>query len=253
MSKYFLESGLFLYGTVNHFFLMMYWVWIPALLLSAYFSSRHHSPLRETVFITGRQLLKLLALGVTGSGHPLGVLGDAQTLGAKEPSRLAGAFALTAPHLVVYRLSVIMALVGLEFALGQLLGAVVVGVLLARLGPTVGERKNWRSTSSPATIPAYLGQEGRAAWPLLYGLLLSGLIGAAGRQDWWIDLSEAGGGGVVTALLNAGVGASLAVVSFAPPLANLFIASWLWKAYGLSYAGVIAFVMPPIVRQTRPV
>lgn len=242
-NRFVAESWLFLLGTANHFFLMMYWVWVPGLLVSAYAFARYHRAVQKAVLGSRWRLARLVALGATGSGNPRTIADEAQALSAEGPSRLAGAFPLAAPHFVPYRLSILMALVGLEFALGQLIGGILLLALTARFGPRLEVGSASTLAIGGETIGSYLAREARAAWPLLYGLVLSGLIGAAGRQDWWIDLSEIGGGRLNSALVNAGAGAGLAIIAAAPPLANLFIASWLWKAYGLSYTGVIAFVL----------
>lgn len=261
MRAFLQATSLFIQATANHFFLMMYWIWVPALLLTGFLSARFHQEIRERLASAQGWKAWLYGggLGLTGSLDRRRRLEDAKwLLGNGAPPSAALAFAVAGHHLVPYSLAIVMALVGLEFALGQALGGLamagIVSLLASRLPRAVGEERLMAVSAggggltperrSRQSILGSIGGEIKAIWlPILYGLILAGVIATLGYEPWWVDLSQVGGGGLLTELLNVTVGPLLAIVTFALPGANPFIAAFLWKAFTLSYAGVLSFIL----------
>ncbi|MGH8058692.1 MAG: permease [Candidatus Entotheonellia bacterium] len=262
--------GLFAYATANHTFLMMYWIWLPGWLLSGYLFTRlHREPLPQLLkgrTFSVRAFLRAGLLGATFSAdRRRGLAALADLLAEGVPPPLAVAFYVGSQHVVIYALCLFMVLMGGEFFAGQALGGVIMAVFLALLARLIPERhweealatlnrpenRRWRAQYATSPLPSgwrgivrYIGRELRAIWwPVPLGLLGAGIIGAAGRTVWWIDFSSVGGEGVVTALLNAVLGAVVAVIIPLAPLGHLFVATFLWKAYTLGYIGIIAFVL----------
>ncbi|MBI3326304.1 MAG: permease [Nitrospinae bacterium] len=270
MGEFLRTVGLFAYATANHTFLMMYWIWLPGWLLSAYLFTRlHGEPL--PLLLKGRPVsvgsfLWAGLLGVTFSAdRRRGLVALADLLAERVPPPLALAFYLGSQHVVIYPLCFFMALVGGEFFAGQALGGVMMAAYLALLTRLIPKR-HWEATTTTldtlenrrwreqhATSPLargwrgivrYIGRELPSLWwPVLLGLLGAGIIGAAGRTAWWVDFSMVGGEGLGTALLNVILGAAIGVAIPLAPLGHLFIGAFLWKAYTLSFLGIIAFVL----------
>jgi len=270
MAEFLYMVGLFVYATANHTFLMLYWIWLPGWLLSGYLFTRvHRQPLPLLLKdrpVSVRSFLWAGLLGVTFSAdRRRGWAALADLLAARVPPPLALAFFIGSQHVVIYPLCFFMALVGGEFFAGQALGGIIMAAYLALLvrlipkrhweeaatAPDRPENRRWRERYATSPLPRgwrgvirYLGRELRALWwPVPLGLLGAGIIGAAGRTAWWVDFSIVGGEGVVTALLNAVLGAALSVVMPLAPLGHLFVGAFLWKAYTLSFLGIIAFVL----------
>ncbi|MCH7569909.1 MAG: permease [Deltaproteobacteria bacterium] len=90
----------------------------------------------------------------------------------------------------------------------------------------------------------YIGNEFRFFWlNLAIGILLGGMILAAGLQKWWIDFSQIGGGGILSDILSAFVAPILGMILFVPPVGNLAVISNLFKTYTIGYPGVVSFVL----------
>jgi uncharacterized membrane protein YraQ (UPF0718 family) len=273
MAEFWRAVGLFAYATANHTFLMMYWIWLPGWLLSGYLCTRLHreSPpqLLKDRRVSVRAFLWAGLLGATFSAdRRRGMTALADLLAAGVAPPLALAFYVGSQHLVIYALCFFMVLVGGEFFAGQAVGGAIMAGFLALLVPLIPKRRwqealatldrpenrQWRARHLTPPLPRgwrgvvrYLGRELRAIWwPILLGLLGAGIIGAAGRTAWWVDFSTVGGEGVITALLNVALGAAVAVVIPLAPLGHLFVAAFLWKAYTLSFIGIIAFVLASV-------
>lgn len=259
--------------------LMMYWVWIPGLFLSAFVALRYRGVAAERVRRTeGGSLRSVLwgtLLGITRTPDRRRSLLASLDL-FREGLHPATAFAvyLSSRNLVLYFLTVWMLLLGIEFAVGQVIGALAM-IALASAGLRRAMRRkewdplrdrlqshwadgatahdepgetSWRalllSGRGWGKVIVYIGREiRRFALPVAVGILAGGFILAAGLQPWWVDLGSVGGEAFWTDLLNAFVGPALSLVAAVGPVGSLPVASNLFKAYGIAYPGLVAFVL----------
>jgi len=264
-----INQGLtFSYFLFLHFFRMMYWVWIPGFFFSAFFSLRYRETAKERL-LSGGGLFAALFYGMTTSPSRKRALAVAQELkrkGIGTPQVLA--FLIASQNLVIYFLVILMVMMGAEFALGQLMGGVIMAVLVTFLWGVF--KREEESQSSPITSDKvashptwkglllsgsgwweaikYIGGEFRFFWfNLAIGILLGGFILSAGLQKWWIDFSQIGGGGIFSDILSAFVAPILGIVLFIPPVGNLAVVSNLFKTDAIGYPGVVSFVLASVL------
>ena len=254
----------FSYFLFLHFFRMMYWVWVPGFLFSAFFSLRYRESARSRL-LSGGGLFAALLYGITSSPSrkiALGIAGELKQKGVGTAKILA--YLIASQNLVIYFLVILMAMMGAEFALGQLMGGIIMALLVAsgwRL--LIGEEEFQPSSVTSDKVTSqptwgglllagsgwwkalkYIGREFRFFWfNLAIGILIGGTLLAAGLQKWWIDFSQIGGGGVLSDLLSAFVAPILGVILFVPPVGNLPVVSNLFKTDAIGYPGVVSFVL----------
>jgi len=123
----------FSYFLFLHFFRMMYWVWIPGFFFSAFFNLRYRETLKERL-LSGGGLFAALLYGMTTSPSPkeaLEVAGELKQKGLGTEKILA--FLIASQNLVIYFLVILMVMMGAEFALGQLMGGIIMTVLVTFL------------------------------------------------------------------------------------------------------------------------
>jgi len=246
----------------------MYWVWIPGFFFSAFFSLRY----RETAkgrLLSGGGLFSALLYGMTTSSSRKKALAVAQALkqkGVGTPQVLA--FLIASQNLVIYFLVIQTAMMGAEFALGQLMGGIILAVLVTFLWRVFTREEE--SQTSPVTSDKvtshptwtglllsgsgwwqavkYIGGEFQFFWfNLAFGILLGGFILSAGLQKWWIDFSAIGNGGIFRDILSAFVAPILGIVLFIPPVGNLPVVSNLFKTDAIGYPGVVSFVLASVL------
>ncbi|MEE9144911.1 MAG: permease, partial [Candidatus Binatia bacterium] len=178
------------------------------------------------------------------------------------------AYLIASQNLVIYFLVILMAMMGAEFALGQLMGGIIMTLLVAsgwRL--LIGEEESQPSSVTSDKVSSqptwsglllsgsgwwealkYIGREFRFFWfNLAIGILIGGTLLAAGLQKWWIDFSQIGGGGVLSDLLSAFVAPILGMILFVPPVGNLPVVSNLFKTDAIGYSGVVSFVLASLL------
>lgn len=275
MKAFLTDSLRFVVAVANHTFGMMYWIWIPSLVLSWLIHLRLHAVSRERLFrLKGYGSLAEAfwggLFGFTGSSHLKSSLTAVRALFVEgvHPAA-ASAFLIARLNVIPYALAFTIVLFGLEFFIGQLLGALTMAVILwglLKLVPaarweearrSLREQKEAIAGLPPEPDPRLHGWRGalrytigefRKLWlAMLVGIVLAGMIGAFGRTEWAIDLTMLGGGGLPTEFLNAAIGSLLALLLFVPPIGHVFAASFLWKAYILSYAGVVSYILASLV------
>jgi len=265
----FITQGLtFSYFLFLHFFRMMYWVWVPGFLFSAFFSLRYRESARSRL-LSGGGLFAALLYGITSSPSrkiALGIAGELKQKGVGTAKILA--YLIASQNLVIYFLVILMAMMGAEFALGQLMGGIIMTLLVAsgwRL--LIGEEESQPSSVTSDKVSSqptwsglllsgsgwwealkYIGREFRFFWfNLAIGILIGGTLLAAGLQKWWIDFSQIGGGGVLSDLLSAFVAPILGMILFVPPVGNLPVVSNLFKTDAIGYPGVVSFVLASLL------
>jgi len=234
----------------------MYWVWIPGFFFSAFFSLRY----RETAkgrLLSGGGLFAALLYGMTTSPsrkEALEVAGELKQKGLGTEKILA--FLIASQSLVIYFLVILMVMMGAEFALGQLMGGIIMAVLVTfswRVFKREEESQPSLITSEKVTshptwtglllsgsgwweAVKYIGGEFRFFWfNLAIGILLGGFILSAGLQKSWINFSQIGGGGILSDILSAFVAPILGIVLFIPPVGNLPVVSNLFKTDAIGY------------------
>jgi hypothetical protein len=269
-----------LLALLDHIVRMMYWVWVPGFLLSAWFSLRYQHVALEGLLKIPRGAWRTVAwaalFGMTCSANrrrSLQIASDLRRQGIEPAGVLA--FLVSSHNLVLYTLVLLMLLQGGEFAVGQFLGgavmlvisAVVVRPLLpssplsANAVAAPAERWTWQRPYRPSgwgrllssgrgwwETLAYIGRECRLAWlnfPL--GLVLASLILTTGLEDWWIDFHDVGGGGALTDLLNALIGPAAALLLCVPPVGNLLVGASLFKSYTIAYPGLVSFLLASVL------
>lgn len=254
----------FSYFLFLHFFRMMYWVWIPGFLFSAFFSLRYRESARNRL-LSGGGLFAAVLYGITSSPSrkkALGIAGELKQKGVGTARVLA--YLIASQNLVIYFLVILMAMMGAEFALGQLMGGIIMILFVSSGWRLLGGEEEFQSsagtsdkvTSQPTwsglllsgsgwwKALKYVGGEFRFFWfNLVIGILLGGMILAAGLQKWWVDFSEIGGGGILSDILSAFVAPILGMILFVPPVGNLPVVSNLFKTYTIGYPGVVSFVL----------
>ncbi len=261
----FITQGLtFSYFLFLHFFRMMYWVWIPGFLFSAFFSLRYRESARSRL-LSGGGLFAALLYGITSSPSrkkALGIAGELKQKGVGTARVLA--YLIASQNLVIYFLVILMAMMGAEFTLGQLMGGIIMILLVAsgwrlligeeefQLSAVTSDKVTSQPTWSGLLLSGsgwwkalkYVGGEFRFVWfNLAIGILLGGMILAAGLQKWWVDFSQIGGGGILSDILSAFVAPILGMILFVPPVGNLPVVSTLFKADAIGYPGVVSFVL----------
>lgn len=272
-------QGLFFgWLSARHVAVMMYWVWLPAFFVSAFVALRYRGAAAEAVQRGGsgnlRSLLWAALWGLTRTPQRKRSLAASLELLRESHPAVALAAYLASRNLAPYFLALWMLLLGIEFAAGQVVGALAMIALTSaglryaipeegwkrlrdRLPSGGGSRgaasdeegeTSWRALLLSARgwgkTLRYVGRElGGAVIPLAAGVLIGGFILAAGLQPWWVDLDSVGGGGVWTDLLNAFVAPALSLAAAIGPVGSLPVATSLFKAYGLAYPGLVAFVL----------
>ncbi|MGH7364239.1 MAG: permease [Candidatus Methylomirabilales bacterium] len=270
---------------LQHIIRMMYWVWIPGFLLSALVSLRYRTQAREAVLAHGKGgfaglFPRAVCSGVTASPRPGSSLADMLAL-LQGGVRPAGALAalVASRNLPLYFLTILTLLLGIEFAVGHILGTVAMAasVFIGAAGFTKADAWTRAAGARGATVEAlrpprrdgelpswtglllrgrgwvrilrYCGTEFRWFWPgLAIGILLGGLVLAAGLKRWWVELAEVGGGGIISDLVNAGVGPALGALLSLPPVGNLPAAASLFKTDTLGYPGLVSLVLASSLR-----
>lgn len=172
------------------------------------------------------------------------------------------AYLISAHSLLVYFAFLIAALNGPQPVLGLALGALLsMGLLrwvLGRMGAEAWDapRREARGVHVEAGDPSapgvvhrllktFLGDLASLWWPLVLGSFLGAVVAAWGLTDVFFSIQ--GSHGVFEQIGSTVVGLLLAYVSGVPPVGNVYLAGWLWKAEFFTYAGLMAFYLGVLV------
>lgn len=259
---------------LQHTFVMMYWITLPGLLVSAGLSLRYRTPLRE------RLVKQQTGLWAWLSAVGVGVLdGDARRpdrFGTMEELRSRGvsagpglAYLLAGQTMSLPVIGLFTVLVGLEFGVGLFVAGLVMIAFATRglhlLGlevPRDGRRQthegtgatdepgDWTwsrllgSTTGWGAILRWIGRMFRSTWlPSVAGLLLSGLVLALDMHESWILPASLADETAGAALAGAFLAPILASIAWLLPLGNLVVAASIWKTWTLGYPGVLSFAL----------
>ena len=272
MSEFFRDWFTWCYLYLQHFFVMMYWVTIPGLLVCGFLSVRYCPVFRDRLLKgASGPLAVIYAIGLgmtTPTSRGAGLKTASSLMARGMPSAVAIAYFIASQTLGLYVLLIFTVLIGLEFSLGVLLGGLVMVLLTATsayflaLSPVPGK-------IAPATLTPNPGDEvpknwqalllSRQGWwlalkdighvfgvlwlPSLGGLLLGGLILAVDMRKAWPLPFWLGDEGPGPAITSAFLGPLLSFVSFTSPLGNLIVVASIWKTWTLAYSGIVSFVL----------
>ncbi|MFQ5882597.1 MAG: hypothetical protein ACE5I9_09020 [Candidatus Methylomirabilales bacterium] len=166
-------------------------------------------------------------------------------------------------HYLLFYVFLLSPLLGKEFLLAYIIGVVVFLGVFITLGSQL-KRSDVSPIPSPqadlthfaiprskakAPLPFRLAEQairliGREVagswWRLLYGFLAAGFLAAVAIQPSWVFPVTLTGGGWQGQFLNALMGIGTGLLSFAPPIANILIGTYLWRG-GIALAGLVAF------------
>lgn len=167
------------YAQLSHIARMMYWVWVPGFLLSAFVSLRYRAPAWERLLGAGkggfaRAWPRAVWYGVTASPRPRTTLEDAARLLDAGVSPATAVAALVASrNLPLYLLALLTLHLGIEFAVGHVLGTLAMGSLaymaVSRRSPA-GDRPSRAETkgSTARSSPLLPGNDpGQGPWSAL--------------------------------------------------------------------------------------
>ncbi len=258
------------------FMTLFYTVWGPGFFVAAVLTVRFRrltwERLRPRSPITKLGIWRPIQAGIVGSA-------DRETSRQAAWELLAGghsmttsfAYLIASRNMTIHFLAIFALSLGAEFAVGQVLGALVMiglvalGLAWLQLKPLTATATNveqrppsvlglpifpsWRtllfSWRGWWAILGFIGQEAwRFAPRLAAGIVLGGIIFAAGLQPWWIVFAEIVGPGTLPSdLINSLVSPAISMTMFVSPVGNLPVIHALFKTDGLSYPGIISFCL----------
>jgi uncharacterized membrane protein YraQ (UPF0718 family) len=192
------------------------------------------------------------------------------------------AYVISTHTMVIYYIAFLTLLLGIEFAAGQVVGALFMTALMALACRHVMPSELWeearrheKQASNPSrgnppgtAVAAHHHAPGLTApigrgWgefvkllglevrfflgPLIIGVLLGGFILAGGLQPWWVEGAYLLGGGWAADVLNALAAPFLAALVWLGPVANLPVASNLFKSSALAYPGLVVFLLASVI------
>ena len=256
--------------TGRHFFFMLWWVWVTAVILTAlsesFFFDAWRRRLLERPNQGWRTVWLAAVLGVLSPPSRSRIFGQAKELLGRGVSP-AGvmAYLVSAQALFIWLLFFIVELDGPQPMIGQFIAVgTAVAVLAYGLRRTPGrlwesaQRAAAREFDETATGPiarrgpvwarlgmSLGGQVYSLWWPLLFGLVGVGFFLALGQSSGYISLQ--GTKGPLVQLGNGGVGLLLAYVTGAPLVGNALFAAGLWRPEFVTYAGLSAFYLGTLV------
>jgi uncharacterized membrane protein YraQ (UPF0718 family) len=226
-------------------------------------------------------LVRASAFGAASSSCSYVAVAIARSLFVKGANFTAAmVFQLASTNLVLELAIIIIVILGWQFALAELVGAVVMVTLLALLfrwrlsermveearaqaekgvmgrmeghaemHMEVTEGSLWqriRSEKGRTAISHYFVMDWVSVWmDIAGGLLIAGALAAWVPQDWWarISLAPHPTWAIVWGPI---VGPLIAVVSFVCSVGNIPLAAVLWNG-GISFGGVIAFIFADLI------
>ncbi|MCZ6623639.1 MAG: permease, partial [Deltaproteobacteria bacterium] len=210
-------------------------------------------------------------LGVVGSvGRKTSINTMLDLLKQGVSPSLGFVFLITSRNMTVHFWAIFALSLGAEFATGQVLGALVmIGIVALSLhwikiktveavprnksgrkrAMDLPEFGSWQavlfSLNGWLAILKFIGQEiWRFAPSLGLGIVLGGIILAAGLRNWWVTVADLFGYATLPSdLTNAFFGAGLAMLTSLSPVGNLPLIHALFKTDGLGYPGIISFCL----------
>ncbi len=273
---HFWQQAWFFTTELFKFMTLFYTVWVPGFFVAALLTLRYRRPTWEallespTTMKTG--IWRAIQAGVVGSvDRDTSRQAAWELLKRGRPPATALAYLIASRNMTIYFWAILALSLGAEFAVGQVLGALVMigivalGLNCVRLKPVTaplsGKWEGNRSVLDLATFPSwralllsfggwwailkFIGQEVRRFGPTLAaGIVLGGIIFAAGLEPWWIIFADIMGPKTLASdVINALASPAISVVMFLSPVGNLPVIHALFKTDGLAYPGIISFCL----------
>ncbi len=273
---HFLEQAWFFSVQLFKFMTLFYTVWVPGFLVAALLTLRFRRSSWEKLMESSP-----MSLSTTWRAIQAGVVGsvDRETsrcaawelLKRGHSPAKAFAYLIASRNMTIHFWAIFALSLGAEFATGQVLGALVmIGIVTLGLNwlrpkvltaPLMGEADATAPILHLTTFPSwrtllfsfggwwamlkFIGQEVRRFAPTLaVGIVLGGIIFAAGLEPWWFPFADIMGPKTLASdLINALVSPAVSAAMLLSPVGNLPVVHAFFKADGLSYAGIITFCL----------
>ncbi len=275
----FLQEAWFFTWELFKFTTLFYTVWVPGFLLAGLLACRFRKKAWDSVLANPGLNLKgvsrAVALGVVGSvGRKTSINTMLDLIKQGVSPSLGFVFLIASRNMTIHFWAIFALSLGAEFATGQYLGALVmIGIVTLSLhwikvktveavprnksgrdrAMDLPEFGSWRavlfSFNGCLAILKFIGQEIRRFAPsLVGGIILGGIILAAGLRSWWVTSADLFGHATLSSdFINAFFGAGLAIVIPFSPVGNLPIIHALFKTDGLGYPGIISFCLASLI------
>jgi uncharacterized protein len=183
------------------------------------------------------------------------------------------AFMFASTNLVIELGAMIWVLIGWQFVLAEVVGALVLiavmWFLAWRILPRDLERKTREHTQTVQEIAAHCCYEGHPSesrpvsrlvalanafvmdWQMIWkelvaGFLVAGFLAAMVPTNWWHALFVENGPNWLRLIENAAIGPIVGLLSWVCSCANIPLASLLWSN-GISFGGVISFIYADLI------
>lgn len=249
--------------TLTHALVMFPYVTLPPFAISPLLQAFGRAAARRRLVERPAAFWRAVWLGICSPPGRGKIFAEARSLlGAGVSPFAVVTFIVAAHSLLVYFAFLIAALNGpqpvLGLAFGALLSAAILKALLARIPAEAWTPARERAAATPvaqsgagnpgrarAVAKALLGDLASVSWPLVLGSGLGALVAAWGLSESFFSIQ--GSHGALAQALNAGAGLLLASVSGVPPVGNVYLAAWLWKAEFFTYAGLMAFYLGVLI------
>ena len=213
-------------------------------------------------------VVRASGLGMVSSSCSYAAAAVARSLVARGADFVTAMVFMFASTNLVIELGIVLAvLIGWQFAVGELVGGIVMIALLATFGALWlrgrvvveaqrragdGDARSDETPASPRTRAGWseaarytMGDLRMVRWELLVGYGMAGLLAVLVPADVWRAVFVSGHG-FWTSLENAVVGPLVALVASVCSIGNVPLAAAMW-AGGISFGGVIAFVFADLI------
>jgi hypothetical protein len=196
---------------------------------------------------------RALLLGIATSPRTSAISPRLGTLAVRMSGAPALAALLVGVHfLTPYHLLLTGPLLGKDVLLSHLIGTALCFAIVASMwgSATVVRCPRGPETRDEAVARLALLEIAGTGPQVVGGLVLAGVVGAWGLSPARVELATLFGGGLAAQVANAAAGTLLGMASCLPPVANLLVATYLWKT-GIAHAGLVSFVLASAATLTR--
>lgn len=179
------------------------------------------------------------------------------------------AFMFASTNLVVELGVVLWLLMGWQFVMAEVVGALILvglvwvfGTLLFPMALEEEARRHAAKLREEGHHHHHGRSDGEDKWTqlahafvmdwsmlwkeMVVGFLIAGFLGTLVPLDWWKAIFLSGGPAVLQSIENAIVGPLIAIASFVCSIGNIPLASVLWSG-GISFGGVVSFIYADLI------